>query len=166
MLSSFHSRQLSRHLQGEGSWGAPQKTSERPAGPRFKPRTCQTRRDGPNGTNRWQISCRLVAKEPGNTITFGEHTQAPLSRTHNTHCGRRWRWTEVGWDGVGWGVMTCYHQAGLCWERRRQTELWSVISRKHCGVENSFLSAPSQSTPGDLPDRPCQCYRRALSPAS
>jgi hypothetical protein len=36
----------------------------------------------------------------------------------------------------------------------RETELRSVISRKHCGVENSFLSAPSQSTPGDLPAVP------------
>jgi predicted metal-dependent phosphotriesterase family hydrolase len=38
------------------------------------------------------------------------HTQAPLLRTHTVIEDEG----EQRWGEVGWGAMTCYHQAGLC----------------------------------------------------
>ena len=74
--------------EGEGFEEHHINLSERPAGTRFKPRTFQTWRDGLNETNRWEMSCRLAAKEPGNKGTFGTHTHThththvPFLRTH------------------------------------------------------------------------------------
>lgn len=33
-----------------------------------------------------------------------------------------WKKTKVKRGGLGWGAMTCYHQAGLCWERQRERD--------------------------------------------